>query len=259
MKFRLLSDLHIEFSGNTFQLEPLETDSESCLVLAGDIGVGIGAVPIVEKWAKRFKYLVYVTGNHEFYNHRIQSVNNALRELFQDIPNAYFLEEDYVELEDTVVWGGMVWTDGYTTDPTFDYFVKNRYNDFQVIKRWCPEKQKYVRFDISCMRHYNKIAIDKLKKCVTLNKNKKIVVVTHHHLCGQGVDTKFLGNDLNCLYHNSLEGFFLQNPHVKLCMAGHMHNSSDYMVNQTRFVCNPYGYTGHEVNPNFKQDCILEV
>ena len=32
----------------------------------------------------------------------------------------------------------------------------------------------------------------------------------------------------------------------KLWIHGHMHNRSDYMIGDTRIVCNPRGYAGHD-------------
>ena len=42
-----------------------------------------------------------------------------------------------------------------------------------------------------------------------------------------------------------------------LWVHGHVHNSSDYRIGDTRIVCNPHGY-GNE-NPDFDGALVVEV
>jgi predicted phosphodiesterase len=72
MKLHILSDLHTEFA----DFEPPETDAD-IVILAGDIGVGLGGL----SWVARHlsdRPIIYVPGNHEFYGHDI-SLTAALR------------------------------------------------------------------------------------------------------------------------------------------------------------------------------------
>ena len=65
MRIQILSDLHIEFQGNT--IPPFAPDAE-LVILAGDLApvhtrrVG----DIARRWASADRVL-YVPGNHEFY------------------------------------------------------------------------------------------------------------------------------------------------------------------------------------------------
>ena len=38
----------------------------------------------------------------------------------------------------------------------------------------------------------------------------------------------------------------MDRPQIKLWTHGHMHNVSDYLVDETRVVCNPRGYIKYE-------------
>ena len=65
MKIHILSDLHTEFA----EFSPPDTDAD-VVVLAGDIGVGLGGI----EWAaSKFPKVpvIYVPGNHEYYGHDI--------------------------------------------------------------------------------------------------------------------------------------------------------------------------------------------
>ncbi len=69
MKLHILNDLHIEFE----DFDPPVTDAD-VVVLAGDIGVGMEGL----RWvAARFpdRPVIYVPGNHEFYQHDIALID----------------------------------------------------------------------------------------------------------------------------------------------------------------------------------------
>jgi predicted phosphodiesterase len=75
MKIRILSDLHLEFSAWHPPFEPPETDAD-VVVLAGDIDNGTQAID----WAEHTfagKPVLYVPGNHEYYDGEISAVASA--------------------------------------------------------------------------------------------------------------------------------------------------------------------------------------
>jgi hypothetical protein len=43
-----------------------------------------------------------------------------------------------------------------------------------------------------------------------------------------------------------LSEFIMDRTQIKLWTHGHMHNKSDYVVGESRVVCNPRGYIGYE-------------
>jgi hypothetical protein len=61
---------------------------------------------------------------------------------------------------------------------------------------------------------------------------------------------------MNGGYASNLSEFILDHPRIKAWTHGHMHQQFDYMVGDTRVVCNPRGYPGEvEFDDNF----IFEV
>jgi hypothetical protein len=40
---------------------------------------------------------------------------------------------------------------------------------------------------------------------------------------------------------------------------GHIHDSLDYMIHNTRIICNPRGYYADMLNPTFNPEFILEI
>ena len=51
---------------------------------------------------------------------------------------------------------------------------------------------------------------------------------------------------MNGGYSSDLSQFILDNPQIKLWTHGHTHETFDYVIGETRIVCNPRGYIGYE-------------
>lgn len=76
LTIRVLSDLHVEFTG--YQPAILPSVGEDLVVLAGDIGVGVHGL----RWAQRAfadRQVIYVLGNHEYYDHSFTDLLNQAR------------------------------------------------------------------------------------------------------------------------------------------------------------------------------------
>ena len=126
VKFRILSDLHLEFYEKTKDLFSnivlTNQDCESYLILAGDIGypltqknaVNHGSttnttrlsglyIDLLNYFKSKFKGVILVAGNHEYYECRCLGINpNAVDVALYDICQAtgvIFLQKDSVQIE----------------------------------------------------------------------------------------------------------------------------------------------------------------
>ena len=64
---------------------------------------------------------------------------------------------------------------------------------------------------------------------------------------------------MNGGYSSSLDEFIMDHPQIKLWTHGHTHEPFDYMVGETRIVCNPRGYIGYEQRANDFKLLTVEV
>ena len=104
MKLYVLSDLHLEFA----PFIPPKVDCD-IVVLAGDIHIGLKAIPWVKQhFAER--RVIYVLGNHEYYRQAIPKHLHKLRELAR-MSNVHLLENEALTLDDLVFLGCTLWTD----------------------------------------------------------------------------------------------------------------------------------------------------
>jgi hypothetical protein len=99
-----------------------------------------------------------------------------------------------------------------------------------------------------------------IKQIVAEQTDKKFVVVGHHAPSSQSVAEWYKADTLmNGAFRSDLEEFIMDRPQIRLWLHGHMHNNSNYWVGETRVVCNPRGYIGHESVADFFKLQYLEV
>jgi hypothetical protein len=66
---------------------------------------------------------------------------------------------------------------------------------------------------------------------------------------------------MNGGYHSDLSEFILDHPQIKLWTHGHTHHPFDYVIGETRVVCNPRGYEndGYSEDTGWNPDILLEI
>ena len=277
MKIKVVSDLHLEFDDIS-----LPVDGADVLILSGDIMLAsplhdfpadYDNTSIVSKrqvQAMRFRnflkycsedfpHVIYIAGNHEFYNGKFYQGLDTLREECLQFSNVHFLENNSVTIDDTIFVGGTLWTDMMDFDPLTMMRSEQGMNDYHIIKN-----------DRSGYRSIN--AIDTIKRhrktleyigVVVDNApaDKKIVVVGHHAPSFQSVDVEYKNHPLNGAYATDLTDFILDRPKIKLWTHGHMHRYNDYMIGPTRIICNPRGYSTYDYteHTNWNINLIVEI
>jgi len=254
VKIRLFSDLHLEFSGNKFKhiWTPSEEDKEITLILAGDIGVGLSARLFVETLCQSFKHVLFVCGNHEFYGNDMTDIRKRWREVEEGIPNFHFLDNEWRILDGVRFLGGTMWTSFNERDYMAVATAHRSMNDFRTITR----DNQSINPD-TIIEEHDKFMTFLLEK-FDEEFDGTTVVVTHHSP-GNVERSGYGKSTLNYAYFAELENLVGHHNKAKLWVHGHTHKSADYLINETRVVCNPYGYHEYETNGDFNRNLILEV
>lgn len=250
MKIRILSDLHMEFG--PFEVPELDTDPETTLVLAGDINVGDQAYPFIEEMCERFEHVIYVLGNHEFYNKDIQNVRDWWQWANND--NLTVLDDNAVILDDVLFVGGTLWTDFKLDNNENEWFAKQTakqgMNDFQVIH----SDGLRINPDDTVKLHQKTRAFIEQQIQNTTDVRKK-VVVTHHLPHPDCIDPRFATSKLNPAFASNLTELF--DLDIDIWIHGHTHSVIDREVNGTRILCNPGGYPPRERAMNNHNPILL--
>jgi Icc-related predicted phosphoesterase len=286
MKIKLVSDLHLEFSDINI------TNDDNCdvLILGGDImiaqdlhdhpepnntadqaaianGTGLGRRQeraqrfrdFFKRCSFQFPHVIYIMGNHEFYHGKFFDGIEYMREEVAKYPNIYMLENDTKVIDDVVFVGGTLWTDMNKGDPLTMHAIEGMMNDFRIIKN---DKRNYASMSARDVvsRHARTLAYFKL--VLAENKDKKCVVVGHHSPSFQSVHEMYAHETLmNGGYHSDLSEFIMDHPQIKLWTHGHTHYPFDYVIGETRIVCNPRGYEndGYSEDTGWNPNIVLEV
>jgi len=247
MKIHVLSDLHTEFA----DFVPPKTDAD-VVVLAGDIGVGLGGI----EWAAihfQSKPVIYVPGNHEYYHYDIGSTDD-LRKAASD--NVHVLNNNALEVNGVRILGSTLWTD-FKLDGEGEAWVarqraKQWMEDFSSIRNgmrgFTPED--------SVDRHRRSVAwlVDELEK----EFDGPTVVVTHHLPTARSVDKRYANDPLNPAFASRLEGI-IEKHRPELWIHGHTHVPCDYEMFCTRVLCNPLGYPNESCSEGFAGALVVEV
>jgi Icc-related predicted phosphoesterase len=286
MKIKLVSDLHLEFSDINI------TNDDNCdvLILGGDIciaqdlhdhpepantadqaaianGTGLGRRQqtaqrfrdFFKRCSFQFPHVIYVMGNHEFYNGKFYAGIDYMREECAKYPNVYLLEQDTKIIDDVVFVGGTLWTDMNKGDPLTMHAIEGMMNDFRIIRNDFRSYAPMSAIDVT-VRHRK--TLQYFKHILSEHKDKKCVVVGHHSPSFQSAHEMYKHETLmNGGYHSDLSEFILDHPQVKLWTHGHTHHPFDYVIGETRIVCNPRGYEndGYSEDTGWNPNIVLEV
>jgi Icc-related predicted phosphoesterase len=258
MKIALASDIHLEFGDLFLKNE----ENAEVLILSGDICTAkvfkhkpkerALVLDFFKRCSFQFPHVVYVMGNHEHYDFDIAKTYDTLKCKLSEFPNVHLLEKETWEHNDFTFVGGTLWTDMNKNDPLTLWHVGQRMSDFRLIKngnrgisgggyasRWSTEDSVE---DHNKMLDYIKIATADYG-----GEPKKFVVVTHHAPTPLSIGECYKSEILmNGAFQSDLIDFILDRPQIKLWTHGHMHNVSNYMIGETRVVCNPRGYVKYE-------------
>jgi predicted phosphodiesterase len=231
MKIRLLSDVHHEFYEDT---RLYSNKGEDVLVVAGDLHVGhLRCWSALKQFAEHVPHVVYVPGNHEYYNQTIPEFDDYLTRFSQNT-NIHFLNPGRVQLDGVTFIGAALWTDFDNSDFN-KYYCGKAINDFRTIKNFSADKCQELN-----RKHYSYI-----KQQYEAVKGPK-VVVTHFlpdHAC---VHPRFRGEGvINHYFANNL-GHWIQDLTNTTWLFGHTHDLVDITIGETRVIANPYGYNRNE-------------
>jgi Icc-related predicted phosphoesterase len=284
MKIKLVSDLHLEFSDINIK------NDQGCdvLILGGDIMVAQdlhdhhaadfnpysnGALADLSRKMQRvarfrdflkrcsfqFPHVIYVMGNHEFYHGKFFASIDHMREEIAKYPNIYMLEQDTKVIDDVTFVGGTLWTDMNKGDPLTMHAIEGMMNDFRIIRN---DKREFARMSARDVADRHARTLGYFKSVLADNKDKKCVVVGHHSPSYQSVHETYKSQYLmNGGYHSDLSEFIMDHPQVKLWTHGHTHYPFDYVIGETRVVCNPRGYEGdgYSEDTGWNPDIVLEI
>ena len=288
MKLAIASDLHLEFGDLDFD----NTDAAEVLILSGDILVAKDIAQqdphgimgpeyrsnryhdFMQRCSERFPHVIYIMGNHEHYNGDFAKTVPHLKDVLSYLKNVYVLEKEIKVINDVTFIGGTLWTDMNNGDQLTLYHMRSMMNDFRCVdnsnrmtsfksyeqingvdNREKPIfKERVSRFSPEDAAEEHAKMKGYIQQIIEGKFDQKFVVVGHHSPSRKSTHSRYAKEVImNGGYSSDMEEFIVDHPQIKLWTHGHTHHPFDYIVGETRVICNPRGYINYEPEAsNFK-------
>ena len=249
MQVSVISDLHFDVNP-----KPLVLSAEAdTLIIAGDM-CEVEYIDHVRrdkrinncvKWlteeSQKYKNVIMVAGNHEHYRSVFENTITIMREKLPS--NFHILDNSSVTIDNVVFIGGTLWTNLRNNDPMCVLYADGAMSDFQNIRRLSGDRFRAEE----TVTEFNKTILYLEEEIARVDTEaKKICVVTHHAPSYRSIAPRFSTSLLNAAFYSDLDTFIESHPNIALWCHGHSHAAFDYMIENTRIICNPRGY-GHEI------------
>jgi len=198
--------------------------------------------------------VIYVLGNHEYYGKTYPKLVTKLKEISKG-SNLHVLENEAVTIDGVNFLGCSLWTDfELFGDPKIaGYHCQQVMTDYKKIKR-LPSYGKIRSLDVAMIHHKSK---QWLQTELEKRQGQKNVVITHHGPSLKSVEPDYHKDMTTAAYVSHLDGF-IEQYQPDFWLHGHLHNSSDYQIGNTRVLCNPKGYPGEE-NEAYNPEFVFEI
>jgi predicted phosphodiesterase len=226
MKFALLSDIHADHAPiDIFTLDlPHDLD---LIIVAGDLHTNDVRRQIILRELGLYAETLFIPGNHDYWGPTPAKVPTA-----------------EITIKGIKVSAATLWT---TMTQEQWVLYKLGMNDYRYMYAsngpW--EYPNYMK------------AHDEQRKF--LLESGADIIVSHHAPSWKSIAPQYHGDALNFAYVNEFDHIIQNLPYKpKFWFHGHVHNSFDYMIGDTRVVCHPRGYP-HERNHLWYKAKVFEL
>jgi predicted phosphodiesterase len=239
------SDLHLRGSNSERHRKALDfPETADVIILAGDISDGLRAALVPFELADRYPsaHIIWIAGNHEFYNMNIDLQIERFRIACEGHDRVHFLENDSVEISGVKFIGCTLWTDfAILGEPDVGMELAARsINDFV-----CIQTRGDVAFTPRDAAHRFITSFAYLDEQLAISDPARTVVVTHFP---PGLETRnpnFPVDGLTSYFQANVD-LLLEDYEPAVWIFGHNHHSSDMQIGGTRVVSSQLGYQSEE-------------
>jgi hypothetical protein len=263
MRIQYASDLHLEYTksqGPAYFATLLEPQPDvEVLILAGDIGFPeYGVTRAFLTWCcERWPLVVWVYGNHEYYNSWLKGVPNKITMSQKEeagaaiaaaLPNLRILHDDTLEVGDVTIIGSTFWTELRDKECTL---VAESMSDFKAIR---TEPEEFFTTDDWCALHWAARAFveQALEEVATCGRTA--LVVTHHLPSYRMILPQYKGHPINCGFAARADAL-VDHPAVGAWICGHSHGQ----VSVGRCHLNARGYPREDSVDSYNPAACLEL
>jgi len=219
-------------------------------------------------------------GNHEHYNGDFANTEKHLKEVLGYLSNVYILEREIKAIDDVTFIGGTLWTDMNNGDELTLYHMRTMMNDFVCVQNsnrvvnyradvlkdkpvsmtddeflMLPTSEQFktvfktrtAKFQPEDAAAEHARTKGYIQQIIEGKPDQKFVVVGHHAPSRKSTHEMYVKDTvMNGGYSSNMDEFIMDHPQIRLWTHGHTHHVFDYVIGETRVVCNPRGYINYE-------------
>lgn len=248
----VISDLHLEFyAGKKKKIVVPEVHGDIC-ILAGDITTSSAkSISLFREYVlelkTKFKDIIYVLGNHEFYGIDYFYGLEFYRELCLDL-DIHLLDvafdSEILSIHNLRIFGSTFWVD--FGDGEYAAAVERGLNDFSQIGS----------FSVGRAYAINSQTMERLE--IALKNNSLDLVISHH----KPILRKHRLFEIDSLAYGfcctKLEEIISHNQ-IPIWVYGHTHDNDYHYVHSTRIFSNQVGYPGEKMVSSYDKTMLIKI
>jgi predicted phosphodiesterase len=236
----IISDIHQDCKRGEYIHEP--KDNIDVMIVAGDLQEGNGIETLVP-YVQAGQRVVYITGNHEYYNHSVSLLDNDIAAHAQ-VAGVDFLQQGTVVIDNVRFIGATLWTNFMLYGEAEKWFVKQAcqkgMNDYEYIRK-LHKTNYYTRLTTLDVEQMHADQLAYIVGELSMPHDGPTVVVTHHGPSMLSVPPWYKDDKVSGGYVSPLEDI-IEKYEPDMWVHGHTHTPFDYELFNTKVVCNPRGY-----------------
>lgn len=257
MNIHIASDLHLEFLEKKFpdylRIDRLYTPFADVLVLAGDVHVHNKAIEKFGQWPHP---VLYVPGNHEFFEQAINPYVQGLRHRAQNTAMIVLFRDEFI-FQGVRFLGCTLWTDYQLMGSGPRQHLAMLACESRLVDHRKIRGVHAIGEGFSAQKAFECHLQDRawLEQKLSEPFSGPTVVITHHAPSRASVHPRFKGDPCNAGFVSDLDGLVEK---ADLWIHGHVHDSFDYRIGKCRVVANPGSYASFVSKAKTPQDLCWE-
>jgi len=262
MKILFQSDLHLEH--REYKIPAGDDEKNTIVVFCGDVA----PIPQIERGdhtvflddvCNRFKHIIWVLGNHEFYGSDFSTGRTTLRSVTSHYKNLDIIEKETLIIDGVAFIGATLWTDMDNMSRSTMARAERHMNDYRMTTNIAANNGIPIKLKVLDTINDHILAKAFIFDEITKQKNagNKTVVVTHHLPALSSVPAMYKCDKLNGAFTTELSNEIITTE-ANIWNHGHTHHACDYYLGNTRILCNPRGYPG-EISCMFNPVLVVDI
>lgn len=262
------TDIHLKISEAIGFAKPFDVPDADVCVIAGDVtDQMLSGMEWVAKTVGRKMPVVMTLGNHDLYGQDMPAARRKAPARARDL-GIHLLDDSEAEVCGVRFVGGTLWADFRLFESLQDPPVHTREDCIKAVRNDLADYVEIYATEVvdgvmsrpmtprDTIR-YHEGTVAYLDEVLARPFGGPTVVVTHHAPHPRSIHQRFLDRPSSAAYASDLT-WLIERHKPEFWLHGHVHDSFDYAVDETRIICNPRGY-GSFPNLNFNPSLVIDV